>query len=86
MSTLKFTYCPGCGQRVVEGSMRCISCNTILKSQEDQLFSAEQSRKKRKKINLWLYIKLFIFAGVIYFVYMKYSGEITAIVNRVLGR
>lgn len=83
---MDFDSCPYCGRRIVKGAMRCLGCGKILKSPEDQMDSINRIKESRKKINLKPIVKLVFFLIVIAIVYNKFSDQIDAIIQRVMGK
>lgn len=83
---MEFSSCPHCGIKLVQGAMRCVSCGRILKSPEDQMESINRVRQKKKSVNIGSMVKLSLLLIALIVAYTKFSPQITALIQRALGK
>ena len=77
-----YDRCPHCGQTVIKGAMRCLSCGKILKTAEEQAASIERLKKSKKKLPFKSVLKFVFFIFVILVLYYVFSEEIAELVGR----
>lgn len=77
-----YDRCPHCGQTVIKGAMRCLSCGKILKTAEEQAASIERLKKSKKKLPLKSILKFVFFIIVILVLYYVFSEEIAELLDR----
>lgn len=73
-----YDKCPGCGNRVSRGAMRCTRCGRLLTTPEEQLERIKKLKQSRKGFNIAGLIKFFAFliaAGVIYYFFSDRIAE-----------
>jgi uncharacterized membrane protein YvbJ len=76
--------CPGCGQAVMSGAMRCPKCGALLKTPEEQMESIQKLRESKSPFPVKGLIKFILFLAVLGAAYYYYGEEITAFVRRLL--
>jgi hypothetical protein len=81
-----FSLCPGCGQRVLRGAMRCMRCGQPLITLQEQLERIEKLKKAKKGRGagrlLWFAL-LLLASGV---AYHFFSESILAFLRGMAGR
>jgi uncharacterized membrane protein YvbJ len=80
-----FAACPGCGQKVFRGAMRCTGCGRTLMSPEEQLEKIRRIRESGKPSITRKFIKLVLLLIVIGIIY-TYSDVIAGFIRTFLGR
>lgn len=81
-----FSICPGCGQKVLRGAMRCMRCGQpliTLQEQLDRIEKLKRIKKGRGAGGLVVFVLLLLASGL---AYHFFSGSILAFVRGVLGR
>jgi uncharacterized membrane protein YvbJ len=79
---LSYDRCPHCGQTVIKGAMRCLSCGKILKTAEEQAVSIERLKKSKKKVSLKSFLRFIFYLGVIVVLFYVFSEEIAGFFGR----
>lgn len=78
----EFDICPKCGQKLLKGAMKCMACNTVLKTEDEQKEMIRKFMEPRKRgftpAGLRKIIIYLVVFGVIYYVY---SEEIRAVIS-----
>ena len=83
---LNFATCPSCGNNVLKGAMRCVACQRILQTPEEQTAVIEKLEQSRKRFNTAKLIKFIIFLIAGGYIYKNYSVEIQEFINQLISR
>ena len=81
-----YDVCPKCGQKLLVGATRCLSCKAVLKTEEEQKAMIQQFMEPNKEgFNKKALLKFVIYLIVIGIIYYFYSEEIMAVINYITG-
>ncbi len=83
---LQFETCPYCGNNVLKGAMRCVACQRILQTPEQQSAVIEKLEQSRKRFNTAKLIKFIIFLIAGGYIYKNYSVEIQEFINQLISK
>jgi len=78
---IRYDNCPHCGQTIIKGAMRCLSCGKILKTAEEQAASIERLKKSKKQMPLKGILKFIFFIISIIVLYFIFSDEISEFIT-----
>lgn len=82
-----FDICPGCGQKVYAGAMRCARCGTSLLTLEEQIERIERLKNQKKPTNIrGRVIKTLFLLSIAGIVYYFFSDQILEAVHMFLRR
>ena len=78
--------CAYCGNNILRGAMRCVSCGKILKTPEEQSAAIRTIEKSQNSFKFRKILKLIVFLVSSGTVYFFYSEEITAFIAKLLAK
>ncbi len=78
-------HCPYCGQNILKGAMRCVSCGKMLKTPEEQKAAIDHVIASRKKFRIASVIRIIVFLIIIGVVYYFFAGQLSAVIKKLLG-
>lgn len=76
-----FDVCPKCSKKVLTGAMRCMSCGTVLKSQEEQKAMIQHFMEQKRGFDNRAFLKLILFLSAMCGAYYIYSEEIRGFIK-----
>jgi uncharacterized membrane protein YvbJ len=78
------TLCPKCGQKLLEGAMKCMACGAVLKTEEEQKAMIQKFMEPRKRPFPWTgLLKVIVYMIVLGAVYYFFSEEIHTVIGYV---
>ncbi len=79
-----FDACPGCGQKVIKGAMRCAGCGKLLITPEEQLERIRRLKEPQKSFTLGRLLRLVLFLAVAGVAYYLFASRIAGFVHGIL--
>ncbi len=76
-----YDLCPKCGQKLLVGAEKCLSCGAVLKTEEEQKAMIEKFMEPKKGFNKAAFVKFIMYLVAFGIVYYFFSGEIKALIN-----
>lgn len=81
-----YDICPKCGQKVLIGATRCLSCSAVLKTVEEQKAMIRKFTEQKKGFNKAALLKFIIYIMAIGIIYYFYSEEIMAFIDYIANK
>lgn len=85
MQSFDHNSCPFCGQNILKGAMRCLSCGKMLKTPEEQKASIEHLKTSQKRFKTANVIRITILLIIIGLVYYFFAEQLSAVIKKLLG-
>ena len=81
-----YDICPKCGQKVLIGATRCLSCRAVLKTEEEQKAMIKKFTEQKKGFNKAALLKFIIYLIALGIIYFIFSEEIMAVINYIANK